>query len=224
MTTETNLNQLLFFGALGFLASIFVGMGEFLVHFSSAPFDADIPYSYFLNIPENRLIIGHFLIVPFIPLYIFGYWHIYLALKAGDKRLAEAVIVLGVFAFVIGGIWVGSRANLGMLVKAKATGEAPELFDNLLTSYGLLLERLVEILRVIVLLISICFVWAILKGGTLYPKWMAFFNPILLLAIVAMLFFNLPSVGRFLMPTGMNVAHFVLFLVSMFALSGSRRT
>lgn len=207
------------FGYLGLLASIMVGLGEFLVHFTSADFDLNVAYSYFRHIPEWRLTTGHFLMIPFIPLYIFGYWHLYLALRTGDKRLAQAVLSLGIFAFVIGGIWVGSRAHLGMLIKAQqAAGDQAALMNSLIASYDLHLENLVNVLRVIILLTSITFIIAILKGGTLYPRWMALVNPITLLLLVVFLFFCINLIGQFLMPSAMNVSHFILFATSIYAL------
>ncbi len=207
-----------FFGYLGLLASIMVGVGEFLIHFAPGGFDSGIAFGYLLKVPADNLTIGHFLLVPFIPFYIFGYWHLYLALKPGDKKLAAAVLTLGIFAFVIGGIWVGSRAHLGMTVQTLHEADVPNIADKLIASYEVHLENLVKILRVIVLLISGCFVWAIVKGGTLYPKWMAFFNPILLLLIVFALFFFVRPIGQYLAPTAMNVAHFGLFTASLIAL------
>ncbi len=212
-----NDNKILFFGYLGLLASIVVGIGEFLLHFAPASFDSPIIFGYFLDIPPNTLTLGHFILVPFVPLYIFGYWHLYLALKSGGKNLAGAVLTLGIFAFVIGGMWVSSRAHLGVMVH-HLQGAAPELQEAIYASYDLHVENLVQVLRVLVLLISVCFIWAILRGGTLYPKWVALFNPILLLAIVFALFFFVRPIGQFLVPTAMNVAHFGLFSASLIAL------
>ena len=207
------------FGWLGLLASIMVGAGEFLIHFNSNGFNSEIPFGYFLGIEPNRFTIGQYLMVPFIPLYIFGYWHIYLALKPASEKLAKAVLTLGIFAFVIGGIWVGSRAHLGITIQALNEANVPELQQKIIASYELHVENLVQILRVVVLLISVFFTGAILKGGTLYPKWMAFFNPILLLIVVFALFFFVQPIGQYLAPTAMNVAHFGLFSASLFALN-----
>lgn len=84
------------------------------------------------------------------------------------------------------------------------------------------METLVQLLRVIVLAISIIFVTAILKGNTLYPKWMAWFNPVLILATVFLLFFLMPSIGNFIAPTAMNVTHVVVFSASLFALKNKQ--
>ncbi|RMG78090.1 MAG: hypothetical protein D6714_18790 [Bacteroidetes bacterium] len=210
--------QLKFFGFLGLLASIMVGTGEYLIHFNPDGFPHDVPYSYFLGLPPERFTLGQFLMVPFIPLYIFGYWHLYLALRPGSEKLAKAVLILGIYAFVIGGIWVGSRAHLGATIQALEAANVPDLKAQIIASYELRVESLVQILRIIVLAISVCFVWAILRGGTLYPKWVALFNPILLLIIVFVLFFYVHPIGRCLAPTAMNVAHFGLFSASLFAL------
>ena len=208
--------KILFFGYLGLLASIMVGIGEFMLHFT--PEHSEVTFGYFLSISEDRLTLGHYILVPFVPFYLFGYWHLYKALKPGSKNLAAAVLTLGMFAFVIGGMWVGSRAHLGVMMQSLQESNVPELQEKLLSSYDLHMENLVQILRVVVLMISICFVWAILKGGTLYPKWMALFNPILLLLIVFALFFFVRPIGQYLAPTAMNVAHFGLFTASIFAL------
>lgn len=211
-------NHIRLFGYLGLLAALMVGIGEFLLHFNPVGVDPDVPFGYFLGIPQGRLTLGHYILVPFIPFYIFGYWHIYQALRTGSKTLAFAVLALGIFAFVIGGIWVGSRANLGVMVQSLHEAQTPDLEQKLIASYELHLENLVQILRIIILLLSVCFVWAILKGGTMYPKWMVFFNPVLLLLIVFALFFFVRPVGQYLAPTAMNVAHFGLFAASLTAL------
>jgi hypothetical protein len=215
-------NNIKLFGWLGLLASIMVGAGEFLIHFNSDGFNSEIPFGYFLGIEPIRFTIGQYLMVPFIPLYIFGYWHLYLALKPASENLAKAVLTLGIFAFVIGGIWVGSRAHFGVTIQALNEANLPELQHKIIASYELHVENLVQILRVVVLLISVFFVWAILKGGTLYPKWMAFFNPIFLLIIVFTLFFFVRPIGQYLAPTAMNVAHFGLFSASLFALKNQK--
>lgn len=210
--------NILLFGFLGLAGSILVGIGEFLMHYNAVSYTSDIPYGFMLHIQTSKMTIGHFLMVAFVPFYFFGYWHIYQALKPGGKKLALAVLVLGIYAFTVGGIWIGSRAHLGVLIHSQAASSTPDLFNALVHSYTLHMESLVQALRVFVFLLSLFFVIAILRGNTLYPKWMAFFNPILLLAIVFGLFFIIPTIGNYLVPTAMNVAHFVLFSVSIFAL------
>lgn len=208
------MNNLKLTGILGLIGAVMVGIGEFLLHYNANGYSG-ANYSFFVSISDNRLIIGHFLAVFYVPFYIAGYWHFYLAVKNGSRALAMGILVLGVFAFVIGGMWIASRGMLGFIAKSYAAGETSL---SLLDKYKLLMETLVQVLRLIVVLISILFVAAILKGKTLYPRWMAFFNPALILAIVFALFFLLPSVGNIIAPTAMNVTHITVFTASLLAL------
>lgn len=203
------------FGWLGILASLSVGLGEFLIHFSPTGFEGP-SFQWLRNVPDCRISTGHFLVVFGVPFYVFGYWHLYLLLRPGSKRLAEAVLSLGIFAFIIGGMWVSSRAMLAQIVK---TGDA-----GLLAYYDGHYEILVQFLRIIVLALSIAFAWAVWRGGTLYPKWMAFFAPILPLAVVFLSYVFIPALGRFLVPTAMNVAHLALFTASLYAVSGNSKS
>lgn len=201
-------------GIIGLFGAVIVGIGEFLLHYSKAGY-AGNNYSFFVSIADSRLIRGHFLVVFFVPFYIAGYWHFYLAIKPGSSKLALAVLIAGVFAFVIGGMWIASRGMLGFIAKSYAAGETSL---SLLDKYKLLMETLVQVLRLIVLLISVLFVTAILTRKTLYPRWMAFFNPALILAVVFALFYLLPSIGNIIAPTAMNVTHITVFSASLLAL------
>ena len=205
-------------GFLGLLASLMVGMGEFMIHFNPAGLELEVPYGYFIGIDAGRLKQGHYIMVPFIPLYIFGYWHLHLGIRPGHPRLANALFALGVFAFTIGGIWVGTRAYFGHVVQLTAADEYRSLSRELIENYDVMIESLVEVLSLLVFAISIIYTWAILKGGTLYPRWMAAFNPITILLFIFGLFFYARPIGQYLAPTAMNVAHFILFSASLLSL------
>lgn len=207
-------------GYVGLLASIIVGAGEFLIHYSSAGYNSALPFGFLGNVSTSRMSLGHFLVVGGIPLYFVGYYHLYLALKGGNKKLALLLFGLGVISFTVGGVWVSSRAFLGHLFHMIAV-DNPDLWKDVAADYSFLIESLVQVLRVTILLVSALFVYQILKYKTSYPKWMAWFNPILILGTVFLLFFFVPFIGNYLIPTAMNVAHFTLFLTSILVL---RRT
>lgn len=194
-------------GWLGILATLLVGTGEFLVHYSSIGYGGAENFSWLKNIPLTRGSIGHGLMVLGMPLYIFGYYHLYLCLQSSQRMLARVLLILGVFAFVIGGVWAGSRAMLVEIVKS----ENQELIDFYKWHY----EVLVQILRILVLLISIVWVYLILTGNTIYPKWMVLVNPILLLGMIFITYFIAPAIGSYLVPTAMNITHLVLFSLSL---------
>jgi len=205
-------------GYLGLLASIIVGLGEYYLHYSPHVLEHTKAFQFFKEVPLDHLKIGHFLAVLGVPLYFAGYIHLYRMLKSGSENLARAVLGLGFVAFTVGGIWIGSRGFFGTLVNMESTIDAAT-YETIVGRYEELLEVLVQVLRVVVLVLSGVFVAAILRGGTYYKKWMALFNPILILAVTFSLIFIAPGLGKYLVPIAMNVAHFVLFGVSLYQLN-----
>lgn len=210
-------------GLLGLLASITVGFGEFLLHYSPTITENVSNYHFFANIPKRNLIYGHFIAVAGTPFYFIGYYHLYRMLGREKSRLAKTVFCLGILAFTVGGFWISSRAFLGTIVQLNGQIEAG-VYQEILDNYTLISESLVNALRVIVLLLSVTFVAAILKTSTHYDRWMALFNPFLLLLLVFAIYFAAPVVGRYIAPIAMNVAHFILFSVSLLQFNKNYRS
>lgn len=202
-------------GLFGLLASIIVGAGEFFLHYSPQIVGNAQNYQFFQFVSKNSLITGHFLAVFAIPFYFVGYYHIYKMLEKGNKKLASIVFGLGILAFTIGGFWITSRAFLGTIVHHQLDIES-NIYQSIIDDYTLISESLVQVLRVLILLLSIFFSITILKGGTYYKKWMAIFNPIVLLLSVFALYFISPQIGKYIAPIAMNVVHFILFSLSLY--------
>lgn len=202
-----NLKSAIAFGWIGVAATLLVGTGEFLVHYSSSGYNGADHFTWLRNIPSVRASIGHGMMVFGMPLYIFGYYHLYLCLQPSHKVLSRMLLVLGVFAFVIGGVWAGSRVMLIEILKS----ENQVLIDFYKSHY----EILVQILRVLVLLISVIWVYLILATKTIYSKWMVLVNPILMLGLVFIIYILFPVIGSFLVPAAMNVTHLILFSFSL---------
>lgn len=208
-------------GHLGLLGAILVGIGEFYLHYSTNVLSAKGEFNFFTFVPIENLKIGHFLALLGIPFYFAGYLHIYRMLKSGNENLARAVLALGFIAFAVGGVWIGSRGYLGSLVHLK--NEMPtETYSKIISNYNEFLEILVQVLRVVIALLSIAFSWAILKGGTLYKKYMAFFNPIIVLILFVIIGMSFPQIGKYFLPILMNITHFVIFSLSLYQLKTNK--
>jgi len=54
-----------------------------------------------------------------------------------------------------------------------------------------------------------------LTGRSHYPRMMALLNPIFLIIVSFILFFTVPTIGKYVMPIALNVAYFVMFSVSL---------
>lgn len=205
-------------GYLGVLASILVGLGEYFLHYSPSILGFSENYEFFRLVPSENLTTGHFLAVIGLPFYFAGYIHIYRMLKPGSELLARMVLAIGFIAFAVGGIWIGSRVSIGNVVHLQEVMDS-KVYFALLDHYTQHLEILVKALRLVIALLSIVFVIAILKGGTNYRKWMAIFNPIVILILLVILGKLVPSIGRHILPILMNVTHLILFALSLYQLN-----
>ncbi|MDN3664456.1 DUF6796 family protein [Algibacter miyuki] len=202
-------------GYLGLIASILVGLGEYFLHYSPSILEHSENYQFFKFVSLNNLTAGHFLAVIGLPFYFAGYIHIYRMLKSGNEALARLVLAIGFIAFAVGGVWIGSRASIGNIVHLKETID-PLAYQNLLSHYTNHMEVLVQALRIIIATLSVVFAIAILKGGTYYKKWMAIFNPIVILILLVVLGKLIPALGKHMLPILMNVTHFILFGLSLY--------
>lgn len=196
-------------GLIGLLAAMLTGTGEFLLHFDDlARFGPE--NQFLLGIPEQRTTLGHFFGVLGAPLYLVGCWHIRLMLKPANSTWSLVAFITAAYGFVVGAVWIGSRASISALVNSP---ESPELLA-LMGLYDLRYETLLWVTRITVLLLSAIFVWLTLTGRSHYPKWMALLNPILLLVASFIVFVVAPDIGKYLMPIALNVAFFIFFSLS----------
>jgi len=202
-------------GILGILGAALVGAGEFSLHYTPTHEYHD-DYHFFLGIPGWRLTLGHFLSILSVPLYFVGYWHVFQCLRPAAGWLRRLFFGIGVYSFAVGGVWIGSRAYLALLIQAQEAhdGATREALVQLLETASFYNEQLILVLRVAILISSGLFVVLTATGRTSYPRWAAFFNPILLVAAAFGLYFTLPAIGGYVMPIAMNVAHVIFFSVS----------
>jgi len=191
---------------LGLLASVIVGVGEYLLHFLPTGPGGEV--SMLNEVPLARASKGHFLVVFGAPLYFAGYYGLKNFFQKTSPRLANLLFILGLLAFSIGGVWVSSR-YFGAEVLQRSYGTAD--YDFYLKSYEGHYQILVWALRIIVAAISITFITLILKNKQGLPKWLALFNPILILIVVisSLVWFN--ALGVHIAPIAMNVTHFIFF-------------
>lgn len=210
---ETKQSHIILTGLIGLLAAIVVGAGEFLLHFDSlGRFGESGGYVFMEGISAERSTIGHFLAVLGAPFYIIGFWHFMKMLEPANRiasRIAFAVMSYGI---IVGVVWIGSRASISAIVNFDQVTE----LSSLVSLYEFRYENILQITRLSVLVFSIIFIWLTLSGRSHYPKWMALFNPILLILVSFAIWFFMPTIGNYLMPIALNVAFSVLFLISTY--------
>lgn len=204
-------NKIVFTALAGLLAATFVGMGEYLLHYDAQARFTEGGYKFMQGISDSRSTIGHFLGVFGATLYPVGCYHIFQMLRPANHRWAFATFLIGTFGFIVGVVWIGSRASISALIQLPAS---PEI-TGLIELYDLRYETLLQVIRLTTLVVSIIIIWLSLTGRSHYPKWMALFNPILLIIANFTLFAIAPSIGKHSMPIALNVAFFIFFALSL---------
>jgi len=196
-------------------AALVASTGEYLMMYSPAgDYGMVHGHAHFGHASAEQVRWGFYLGVLAVPAYILGYWHVGQALAPAGPWLGRAVALLGGYTFAVANVWLGSRAFLAAVVRwQQAPGGVPG-FDALLIELDALSEPLVWLLRVMVLVISVLFAYAVATGRSDYPRWLAFFNPMTLLVLVFVSYFAVPPLGHRLAPAAMNVAHLLFFTLA----------
>ncbi len=209
MTTTLSEKYLPLAGWAGLLGAFLVGVGEFSLQFTPNGGIEDVKeYLYFNDISAQRLSFGHFLSVLSAPLYMVGYWFLSKKLEPAGPRLSKAFFFIGAYAFAVGTAWIGQRFFIASTVHEIASGQN---ITALLSTFSEHNEPFVNVLRLAMLLVSIIWIKLILSGKTAFPKWMAIFSPIVLLATMFGLYFLKTSIGLYVFPVAMNATHFIIF-------------
>ncbi len=199
-------------GLIGLLASVLVGIGEYLLHYDSLARFSEGGFGFMQGIGEQRTTIGHFFGVFGATLYLVGCYHIYLMLRPANERAAQAAFFIGAFGFIVGAVWIGSRASVSALMQLPITPEV----EQLIGLYELRYETLLTVIRITTLILSGLFIWLTLTGRSNYPKWMAVFSPFVLILASFLVYVIAPQIGKHLMPIALNVAFFVFFSLSLY--------
>lgn len=203
-------------GYIGLVAAVLVGTGEFLLHFDPLARYAD-DYVFFEAVSESRATLGHFIGVLGAPLYLFGVWHVTKMLQPASKLWSSVAFLVMSYGFIVGAVWIGSRASAAALVAISQDPAAA----GLLSLYDLRYETLLTVIRITALVFSLIYISLILTGRTAYPRWMAVFNPVVLILANFLAFLLVPDVGKYLMPIALNVSFFIIFALSVYIESTS---
>ena len=205
-------NTIIVTGVIGLMASILVGIGEYLLHYDPLARFREGGFDFMQGIDASRTTTGHFFGVFGATLYPIGCYHIYLMLRQAGERAAQTAFFIGAFGFIVGAVWIGSRASISALTQLPVTPEIANLIDL----YNVRYETLLTVIRITTLVLSIIFIWLTLTGKSNYPRWMAILNPFVLILASFVTYLVAPQLGKHLMPIALNVAFFIFFSLSLF--------
>ena len=205
-------NLIIITGLAGLLASVLVGIGEYLLHYDPLARFSEGGFGFMQGISESRTTTGHFFGAFGATLYSVGMYHIYLMLRPANQRAAFSAFLIGAFGCIVGGAWIASRASISALMQIPQTPEIVHLVEL----YDFRYETLLNVTRTTTLILSGIFIWLTLTGRSNFPRWMAIFSPFILILMSFLIYVIAPQLGKHLMPIALNVAFFIFFSLSLF--------
>ncbi len=191
---------------LGIIGSVLVGVGEWMLHYLPDGPGGEI--AMLDDVPLDRASQGHFLAIYAAPLYFAGYYGVMRIFSSQSYWFSRLMMVIGIYAFAVGGIWIGSR-YFGAV--AFQSVDQPDALGLLRAAFSSHYQSIVWVLRICIALISLLYIYLIYTNKIGLPRWLMIFNPVLILAFVLSTLLWLSPVGYHLAPAAMNVTHFIFF-------------
>lgn len=158
-------------------------------------------YAFLRDIPTTRLLWGHYLGILAIPFEAAGLYLVWLGLLPRGKKVALGAVAVGLYLLFLGVAYHGGVYPLA----AAARMDALLPFSEPL-GLGFAGAFFVSVSA---------FTWAILRGKTAYPRWVAVASPLVSYAGIMGLYFAVPSLGNLLAPMGFNLSMAILYAVLM---------
>lgn len=173
-------------------------------------------YRFFTQIGADRLLWGHFLGVIFIPFELLGFWQVYKALEPAGRRFVLPVMLPIVLVTVWGVAYHAMLAGLAAVMRLQGAGALlPAVFEDTYLHLKTAIEPLGYLLFGIFVYISGGLFYLIRYRVTLYPRWVAWVNPLLVYLLAVGLYMLFPQhVGSAAVVAGFNLAIFVTLAVS----------
>jgi hypothetical protein len=172
----------------------------------------------FFGSSPQRLAAGALVAVFSTPLYLAGMWHIYLALKSAGKWSSRGPLVLLFTAFTFAPFVHGSFYYVAEMVKMlPAVDEAARVvIIETATRATTVLFGTYAILAVLTLAGFVWMIVTVARGKTLYPRWVAIANPIVLMVIGSVSDRVMPyPLSLWLEGAGLNIGMLLFFAMSL---------
>ncbi|MDV3427628.1 MAG: hypothetical protein LIR50_11505 [Bacillota bacterium] len=168
-------------------------------------------------IPMWRITLGTFLGIVVIPLQGLGLIAVYYSLRNGGK-IKALITVLTIFhascmavAFHMSYAYIGSGWQL-----LHQVGKSNLYIKGMMNKFNYFWTLILIIIGIEIIVSSGIFSWMIIKKDTLYPKWMAGFNPGFTLVYTYLIILIMPyPIGGFLAPAFLNISTLIFMTLSL---------
>lgn len=184
---------------------------------------SDTAFSFFklgtesmAGIAQWRITSGTFIGVFMLPFQIAGLISIFYGLRSSGRILPVIVILTNAHALIMG---VAFHTSYAFIASGWKLFHIIELQDknvfDLMNKFDYYWKLIIIIMLTEIIIGSTIFVLLVMKGKTMYPKWMALMNPLFVILAMFMAIPPIPApVGGFIGPTTLNLATMAFFIVS----------
>lgn len=193
---------------IGMAAALISCVADTLLLYNPAGGFLDAVPHYYETIPTGRFIWGHYLGIFFIPLELAGFLLVYKGLKPAGNVKAKAIYVLAMYATFPGVAYHATCAFMGHIMQGGGEAQYHDAFRALS-------DPLAVFFILGFLVLSVVFAVIVGRGKSLFPRWVAFCNPVSVYLVCLGLWFAVPVVGRLLLPAGFNLGIFVFLGVCL---------
>ena len=172
--------------------------------------------------PAGTLLVGYYLGVFGIPLYVLGYAALADGIRDAAPGAARALRLLGAVGSVLGAVVHGLTGALTHAAIRTGASTAPS--DLLAIPEAAFLLPLWVIVALALATGSVVFAAAVRRGGTRFPRWMAWCNPCVATGAIAAFVTPFPTAAAFVVPAAPNLAHLVVFAAALLVAPDPRPT
>lgn len=204
------INKLQLLSLSGILGSLIMFSGDMLLYYepvSGLEYDSVARMS---TMPIERLIAGG-IAGPIASVFsIIGSYLLYLVFKSVNKFLAKILFVCFAILFIVAGVYHAMFANLGFVGRLPETLQAQQL--SFLKTY---LKSLYNLIFICGTIWTVILFYLVIFKKTLYPKWILFFTPTILILLAQSLKDYIPyPLGAIIYGGWINLCFMLFFMVS----------
>lgn len=195
--TESFFNKM-FWTAI--IASVLASIADIMILYSPNGGYHLMDYLYLRDVPYQRLLIGHYLGLVTIPMYLLGLWWVAKAMKPAGEQIPMRVFSFLSFLLIWGVLYHGLVAMIWMLVDSQENPQA------IIDKGRVFFEPVSTVIIVLVIIACSVFSYWVLKGKSLFPRWIIWCTPAFSFILFILLYIFIPIIGNYLIVSGFNLS------------------
>jgi len=205
-------------GIAATLSALLISIADFLLEYSPEyGVSNQIVEPEWYAMPEWRFSTSIYLCAFLIPFYIPGFWLLYKSIRINSQRLAALLFILFSYGVIMGSPLIHSSMCMNPLIYkfGLAKNLSPAVLEEFIGSKLTSVIFPVFISHYLITWIIaplILFIY-IIRGKSVFKRWVAFVNPLVFLIIGMLGLIVLPDLFKYLTPGAINKANACLFLI-----------